>query len=157
MKIVKKLGLLLLIVFIIAQFFGPEKNDGNIVSVNAFFADTNPPEDVKMVLKNACLDCHSDHTRYPWYNAVTPVNYWLASHIDHGKGHFNVSKWEDYNEKKKDHKLEELIEMVEAKTMPLKSYTWSHGYAKLSQEQIDAMVSWAKAARIKYSFLKDPQ
>ncbi|MBC3847101.1 heme-binding domain-containing protein [Winogradskyella echinorum] len=157
MKILKKLGLLLLVVFIIAQFFGPEKNDGDLSSVDAFFTDTNPPEDVKLVLKNACLDCHSDHTRYPWYNNITPVNYWLADHVKHGKGDFNVSKWNDYSDKKKDHKIEELIEMVEAKEMPLPSYTWTHGDAKLSQDQIDAMVSWAKTVRLKYVFLKEPQ
>ncbi|BAO76846.1 heme-binding domain-containing protein [Winogradskyella sp. PG-2] len=157
MKILKKLGLLLLVVFLIAQFFGPEKNDGAIATVDAFFADTNPPEDVKMILKTACIDCHSDSTRYPWYNSITPVNYWLADHIDHGKGHFNVSKWNDYSDKKKDHKLDELIEMVEVKEMPLPSYTWTHGDANLSQEQIDAVTSWAKTVRLKYAFLKEPQ
>lgn len=157
MKILKKLGLLLLVVFIIAQFFGPEKNDGDLASVDTFFADTNPPDDVKMILKTACLDCHSSYTRYPWYNNITPVNYWLADHIEHGSKHFNVSEWKDYSDKKKDHKLEELIEMVEAKDMPLPSYTWTHGDARLSQEQIDAMISWAKTARTKFAFLKEPQ
>ncbi|MFC0604154.1 heme-binding domain-containing protein [Winogradskyella pulchriflava] len=157
MKILKTLGLILLIAFVIAQFFGPDKNDGDIASVDAFFADTNPPEDVKLVLKNACLDCHSDYTRYPWYSNITPVNYWLADHVKHGKGDFNVSKWNDYSDKKKDHKLDELIEMVEEKEMPLPSYTWTHGDAKLSQDQIDAMVSWAKTVRLKYAFLKEPQ
>jgi len=157
MKILKKLGLLLLVVFIIAQFFGPEKNDGDIASVGAFFEDTNPPEDVKLILKNGCIDCHSDFTRYPWYNNITPVNYWLADHIKHGTKHFNVSKWSDYSDKKKDHKLDELIEMVEAKEMPLPSYTWTHGDAKLSQEQVDAVVAWAKNVRLKYVFLKEPQ
>ena len=157
MKILKKIGLLLLVAFIIAQFFGPEENEGDITSVNAFFADTNPPEDIKLVLKNACLDCHSDYTRYPWYNNITPVNYWLADHIKHGKKHFNISKWDDYSDKKKDHKLDELIEMVEAKEMPLPSYTWTHGDAKLSQEQIDAVVDWVKKVRLKYLFKKEPQ
>ena len=157
MKILKKLGLLLLVLFIIAQFFGPEKNDGDIASVDAFYADTNPPEDVKLILKNACNDCHSDHTRYPWYNNITPVNYWLAEHVADGKKHFNISKWNDYSDKKKDHKLDELIEMVEEKEMPLPSYTWTHGDAKLSQAQIDAVISWAKTVRIKYAFLKEPQ
>lgn len=157
MKILKKIGLLLLVVFIIAQFFGPDKNEGSPTSLNAFYADTNPPEDVKMVLKTACFDCHSDHTRYPWYNNITPINYWLADHIEHGTKHFNASRWSDYSDKKKDHKLEELVEMVMDKSMPLESYTWAHSDAKLSQEQIDAMVTWAKAVRIKYSFLKEPQ
>ena len=157
MKILKKLLLFLLVIFIIAQFFGPEKNEGDIASVNTFLTETNPPEDVKQILKNACFDCHSDHTRYPWYNNITPVNYWLAEHVEDGKKHFDVSKWSSYSDKKKDHKLEELAEEVERKSMPLESYTWAHSDAKLSQEQIDAVVKWVEMARIKYVFMKEPQ
>ncbi|MBU2920750.1 heme-binding domain-containing protein [Winogradskyella psychrotolerans] len=157
MKILKKIGGLLLVVFIVAQFFGPEKNEGDLTSVAAFFEETNPPDDVKMLLKNACIDCHSDSTRYPWYSQITPINYWMADHVKHGSKHLNLSKWNDYDDKRKDHKLEELIEMVESREMPLDSYTWAHSEAKLSQEQIDAMVAWAKMARLNYVFLKEPQ
>lgn len=156
-KSLKKVGLVLLFALIIAQFFGPEKNNGDIDSVEAFIADTNPPEDVQMIMKSACFDCHSDHTRYPWYNNITPVNYWLAGHVKDGKKHFNVSKWNDYSDKKKDHKLEELAEEVEEGHMPLPSYTWTHSDAKLSKEQIEAVEEWVKMARVKYAFLKEPQ
>jgi hypothetical protein len=156
-KTFKRLGLVLLIVLVVAQFFGPEKNDGDIASVNAFLTDTNPPEDVKMILKSSCFDCHSDHTRYPWYNSITPVNYWLANHVDEGKEHFSVSNWSDYSDKKKDHKLEELIEEVEEKEMPLPSYTWTHSEADLSPEQIESMITWAKQAIVKYAFLKEAE
>ncbi len=156
-KLLKKLGLLVLVAFIIAQFIGPERNEGDITSVEAFLIDTNPPEDVKLIFESACFDCHSDHTNYPWYNNITPVNYWLASHVDDGKKHFNVSKWTEYSDKKKDHKLDELAEEVGEKEMPLPSYTWTHGDADLSQEQIDAIVSWVNTTRIKYAFLKEPQ
>jgi len=157
MKILKKIGGLLLVVFIVAQFFGPEKNEEDLTSVAAFFEETNPPDDVKMLLKNACIDCHSDSTRYPWYSQITPINYWMADHVKHGSKHLNLSKWNDYDDKRKDHKLEELIEMVEAREMPLDSYTWAHSEAKLSQEEIDAMVAWAKMARLNYVFLKEPK
>lgn len=157
MKILKKLGLLLLVVFIIAQFFGPEKNDGDIASVEAFLVDTNPPEEVKLILTSACFDCHSDSTKYPWYNNITPVNYWLAEHVKDGKKHFNASQWTEYSDKKKDHKLEELAEEVEEKKMPLPSYTWTHGDADLTQEQIDVVMVWVKTTRLKYAFLKEPQ
>lgn len=155
--LLKKLGLAILLVLLVAQFFGPPKNDGDIASVGPFLADTNPPEEVKLILKNACFDCHSNHTRYPWYNTITPVNYWLADHVRHGKGEFNVSKWSEYSDKKKDHKLEELAEEVEEKHMPLSSYTWAHKDAKLSDDQIDAIVEWVKVARIKYAFLKEAE
>jgi hypothetical protein len=157
MKIIKKLLIILLAIFIIAQFFGPDKNEGDLVSIDAFIADTNPPEDVKSILKESCYDCHSDVTRYPWYNNITPVNYWLADHVKHGKGHFNVSAWESYSTKKKDHKLEELIEMVEDKEMPLNSYTWTHSEAKLTDAQIQSIINWAQAVRIKYGLEPKPE
>ncbi|REG87369.1 heme-binding domain-containing protein [Winogradskyella sediminis] len=157
MKIIKNILWFLLLAFGIAQFFGPEKNEGDLASVDAFFEDTNPPDDVKTILKNACLDCHSDTTRYPWYSQITPVNYWLANHIKVGKKHFNVSKWNDYDDRRKDHKLDELIEMVERKEMPLESYTWVHSEAKLSEDQIAAINEWASTVRLKYVFLKEAQ
>ncbi|MEH6535668.1 MAG: heme-binding domain-containing protein [Psychroserpens sp.] len=151
MKIIKKILVFLLVVFVVMQFFGPDKNEGNMAAIDAFIADTNPPSDVHDIFKNTCFDCHSDVTRYPWYNKITPVNYWMADHVKDGKKHFNVSAWESYSVKKKDHKLDELIEMVEAKEMPLPSYTWTHGDAKLSDDQIKAIVDWAKNVRSSYS------
>jgi len=55
MKNIKKVILVLLIGFVIAQFFGPEKNEGELASMDAFMAETNPPEDVKIILKEACM------------------------------------------------------------------------------------------------------
>ena len=49
MKIIKKILLFLLIVFLIAQFFSPDKNQGDIDSIDAFLTETNPPEDVKLI------------------------------------------------------------------------------------------------------------
>ena len=106
MKLLKKILLVLLILLGIAQIFGPEKNEGQLESINNFLMDTNPPEDVKLILKETCYYCHSDVTRYPWYNNVTPVNYWLASHVKDGKKHFNISNWEGNSVKRKDHKFE---------------------------------------------------
>jgi len=157
MKLLKKILLALLIIFIIAQFFGPEKNQGDIATVDAFLNETKPSNDVTAILKESCFDCHSSHTRYPWYNNITPVNYWLADHIDHGKGHLDFSKWESYSIKKKDHKFEELIEMVEAKEMPLNSYTWTHSEANLTDTQIKAIMDWAAQVRLGYSLADKPE
>ncbi|GAB1857372.1 hypothetical protein MHTCC0001_22080 [Flavobacteriaceae bacterium MHTCC 0001] len=157
MKIIKKIGLVLLIALIIAQFFGPEQNLGDMASVAVFEAETNPPDDVKLILKSACYDCHSNVTEYPWYSNITPVNYWLNHHIEEGKEHFNVSKWEGNSMKRKDHKFEELIEEVEEGKMPLKSYTWAHAEAKLTGEQVKALTDWAKQVRVKYGLRPKPE
>lgn len=150
MKIAKKILWFLLIVFVIAQFFGPDKNDGDITSIDVFLTETNPPEQVKQILKESCFDCHSNKTRYPWYFNVTPVNYWIAGHIDHGKEDVNFSDWVSYSLKKKEHKMEELWEEVKKKEMPLESYTWTHSEANLTDEQIEAVVNWAKGVQENY-------
>ncbi len=150
MKIVKKIVLFLLVIFVIAQFFGPEKNEGSLTSIEAFVAETNPPENVQKILKESCYDCHTNSTRYPWYFNITPVNYWIADHIEHGKGELNFSKWTDYSLKRKEHKMEEVWEEVKKKEMPVESYTWTHGDAKLSDEQITALVNWAKQVQSNY-------
>lgn len=157
MKILKKIILLLFLAFICAQFFRPEKNQGEIASLDAFLIETNPPDEVKLVLKQACFDCHSDFTRYPWYNNITPVNYWLDGHISHGKGELNFSQWNSYSKKRKDHKLEEIIGMVEKREMPLPSYTWTHREAVLSGSQIKAVKAWADRVRLAYSIQPKPQ
>nr|WP_321244113.1 heme-binding domain-containing protein [uncultured Psychroserpens sp.] len=150
MKIIKKILVALLVVLIIMQFFGPERNEGDSTTVDTFIAETNPSRVVKSILENTCYDCHSDVTTYPWYNKITPVNYWLADHIEEGKEHFNLSAWDSYSVKRKEHKMHELIEEVEEKKMPLESYTYTHGDANLTDDQIAAVVAWGKEVRAKY-------
>lgn len=157
MKIFRNILLVLLVLFIVAQFFGPEKNAGDVSSIEPFLNETNPPKVVTYILKETCFDCHSDVTRYPWYDKITPINYWLADHVAEGKKEFNVSAWDNYSTKKKDHKFEELIEMVEKREMPLESYTYTHSEAKLTDAQIAAVADWGKKVRLKYSLEPKPQ
>jgi hypothetical protein len=150
MKILKKIGIVLLLILIVAQFFRPEKNDGDLATVNAFLAETNPPENVLNIMKTTCFDCHSAKTNYPWYNNITPVNYWLEEHIVDGKKHLNFSDWSSYSLKKKEHKMDELYEEVEKGEMPLDSYTWIHSEANLTQDQVAEIVAWGKSVQADY-------
>ncbi|WP_420573958.1 heme-binding domain-containing protein [Kordia sp.] len=147
MKILKKIAVLALIVLIILQFFGPEKNEGDVADLQAFLTETNPPASVQASLKAACYDCHSSNTRYPWYSNIEPISYWMAGHVKHGKEELNFSEWSTYSVKRKDHKLEEVIEEIEEGHMPISSYTWTHGDAKLTETQIKEIADWVKDAR----------
>ena len=116
--------------------------------MSLFEKKTVPTKQIAMILKNNCYDCHSDQTNYPWYNNISPINYWLEEHIKDGKKHFNVSAWDAYSARNKDHKLEELIEYVEQGEMPLDSYTWLHG--DLSNQDTETLLQWAQISRIEY-------
>lgn len=149
MKNVKKILIALLIILIALQFYRPEKNDTKERDVASFEAETKPSPEVLAILENTCYDCHSNKTVYPWYAEVAPFSFWIADHVEEGNEHFNASVWDTYDDKKKDHKLEELIEEVEEGEMPLKEYTWLHG-GSLTEDQKDAVVQWARKAREDY-------
>jgi len=154
-KILKKIAVALLIVFIGMQFYRVDKNTSTYEEAfQVFEQETAPPTEVVAVLKDNCYDCHSNHTNYPWYAEIAPVSYWLDDHVSHGKGDFNVSKWETYSVKKKAHKLEELAEEVEEGHMPLDSYTWIHG--SLTDEEKELVINWAKYAKVQYDNALNP-
>lgn len=147
-KVLKVLLVLALVALVAIQFIRPEKNNEGYKSVAFFEAETKPSAEVAAILKESCYDCHSNQTQYPWYAEVAPFSLWLEEHIIDGKKHFNVSAWNDYSVKKKEHKLEEFVEMVEKDEMPLRSYTIIHG--NLSEDDKKLLLQWAGLARLQY-------
>ncbi len=133
------LGLLLLI-----QFFQIDKTKPPVDPAKDFIQVRNPPSKIAMLLKNACYDCHSNHTKYPWYTNVQPIAWWIKSHVNNGRRELNFSDWATYSEKKQAHKLEECYEMVEGTEMPLLSYMIAHREAWLDEAQRAELVEWFK-------------
>ncbi|AWH74960.1 cytochrome C [Dokdonia sp. Dokd-P16] len=145
MKILRYFLIIALIALVVIQFIRPDKQEGNYLAIEEFETETNMPAEVRAIFSNNCYDCHSGVTTYPWYADIAPLSYWLNDHIKDGKRHFDVEDWNNYSLKKKDHKLDELIEEVEEGEMPLKSYTLVHG--DLSDEEKELLENWAKEVR----------
>ena len=103
----------LIAVVVIIQFFGIDKSAPDTNEAIDFVALNHPPVEVEEILRSACYDCHSHKTVYPWYSNIQPVGWWLADHVDHGRGHLNFSEWGTYEEKKQKHKVTECMEEVE--------------------------------------------
>ncbi len=148
MKILKKILIVLLVALVLIQFYRPEKNNPEYRDVASFEAETKPSPEIKAVLENNCYDCHSNKTEYPWYAEIAPISFLIADHVEEGNEHFNVSEWDAYTLKKKDHKLDELIEEVEEGEMPEKGYALIHG--KITEQEKEALIKWAKMARENY-------
>tara|TARA_R110002051_G_scaffold159536_6_gene230994 strand:+ start:19489 stop:19980 length:492 start_codon:yes stop_codon:yes gene_type:complete len=141
----KKLIITLAIVFIVIQFIRPDLNDSNDETY-AIATKYEVPAEVNHILKVACNDCHSNKTEYPWYAQVQPVAWWLNDHVVDGKRHLNFSEFTKKSIAVQNHKLEETIEMVEKKEMPLEDYTYLglHPEANLTDEQRTLVIDWAK-------------
>lgn len=143
----KKILYALLAVLIVIQFIRPEKNISEVPSENDIRVSYNVPSNVLEVLKRSCYDCHSNNTVYPWYANIQPIGWWLHDHIDEGKDELNFSEFAAYSAKKADHKLDEVIELIEEKEMPLESYLIIHKEAELSPQDAELVIAWAKDLR----------
>lgn len=143
-----KILLGLVVILLAIQFIRPAKNLGPAEpgphDLTNLYA--TPPE-VKAILAKACYDCHSDHTRYPWYAEVQPVGWWLANHIKDGKRHLNFSQFSSYSANRADHKLGGAIREVRDDDMPLSSYTWIHRDADLTEAEATILTDWFASVR----------
>lgn len=138
----QKILLGLLVVLVLIQFIRIDKTNPESIPAKDFIAVENPPANIAAIMKNACYDCHSHHTAYPWYTNVAPISLMIRSHIRGGRQQVNFSTWADYDTKKKNHKIQEMIESIETSYMPMKSYTWLHPEAKLSADDRKVLVDW---------------
>lgn len=144
-KWIKRIAYFLLLGLIIIQFFPGEKPAVSTDNPGDIHNEVLVNPEVSGILKAACYDCHSNETKYPWYASVAPVS-WLVIHdTNEGRDELNFSEWATYSAKRKHHKLEEVIEMVEEGEMPLAVYNITHPEGRLTDAQMEALISWAKA------------
>lgn len=142
-KLFKILLILVSVAFVTMQFFQPEKNLGEITT-NHILKKEKIPENIKAVIQNACLDCHSNQTRYLWYHSISPVSWMVNRHVEEGKKEINFSDWGEIDLFGKIETLEEICQELERKKMPLKSYVVMHKEAKLSDEQVAELCEWTE-------------
>lgn len=143
----KKILFGLATILIVLQFFQINKENPTTDPSLDFMAMYPPSEEVASILKTACYDCHSNKTVYPWYTYTQPLGWWVGDHIDHGRDELNFSEFGNYNPRRADHKLEEGIEYVEEKEMPLPSYTWAHWDADLTDSEREMLIAWFRELR----------
>lgn len=128
---------------IILQFFRGTPPEVRADNPGDLFANEMVDAEVATLIRNACYDCHSMETKYPWYTYVTPLSWWVFDHVEHGREELNFSEWAGMSIKRKNHKLEEISEETLEGEMPLESYTPLHPEAQLTDEQRQLISDWA--------------
>jgi len=141
---IKKILLGFAILLVAIQFFRPEKNIAVSPSANAIDRNYGVPKEISGLLRTSCYDCHSNNTVYPWYSNIQPFAWWQQSHVLDGKKELNFDEFNNYDVKRKKHKLDEVVEVIQEDEMPLASYTLIHRKSVLSPKDKDKLISWAK-------------
>ncbi len=143
-KTISRVLFALLALLVIIQFFGIDKENPPLEMEKDLLYVHKPPAEIGNKIRAACYDCHSHETTYPWYTSIAPVSWWIKDHINEGREELNFSTWSDYEPGRAAHKMEEAAEEVEEGHMPLPSYLWIHGEARLSEGEKESLATWFK-------------
>lgn len=127
------------IVFLALQFV-PVDRDNPPVDL-----DVDAPGEVAAILRRACYDCHSHETRWPWYSHVAPLSWWIAEHVERGRADLNFSQWPMFDLVEQGMVLEDIEEQIRKGEMPLNNYLILHPEARLSKEDREALLEWARS------------
>ena len=110
--------------------------------------DLIAPAAVQEVLREACYDCHSNQTRWPWYSALAPMS-WLIQHdVMAGRRRLNFSDWTDYasDPETAAQKLRKVAKAVTEGNMAPRYYQMLRPRARLTSEERALITAWAAAA-----------
>jgi cytochrome c551/c552 len=144
MRILKRILIVLAILFVAIQVVRPEKTNPVIDIGRTIQARTQMSEAVSSILQRSCMDCHSYKTVWPWYSNVAPASWLLASDVREAREHLSLSDWAAYDKKKALRKLDEMCDEVSKGDMPPSSYTLMHSAARLSDEDRKTICDWTK-------------
>jgi len=143
-KVLRILVLVLVTALVVIQFFQPERNTGREDGEQDIMEVLDIPDDISVLLKTSCYDCHSNVTEYPWYSRIAPVSWYLGSHISEGKDELNFSEFGSLRPVSRAGAFSDISEVVESGAMPLKSYLLIHRDSRLGPEERKALSDWAK-------------
>ena len=136
--------LLLLVVFIVLQFYQPERNEGEQLTEQGLIWSTDIPPELGEKIMTSCYDCHSNYTHYPFYGYISPVSWLLDKHISGGKEQLNFSVWAEYSLEDRIGLLIGICDETSNLTMPLPAYAKLHRDAVLSVDDIFEICDWTE-------------
>ncbi len=137
-----KILILTFVVFVVIQLFRIDKTNPPVHSEDNFVEIYQTPDSLQTLIKNACYDCHSNESIYPWYAEVAPISWVIKGHINEGREHLNFSDFGKYNKDQMEHVLMEAAEQLEKGKMPMRSYVNFHEEANLSEAERQALIDY---------------
>lgn len=142
MKTLKLIFGILLLALILIQFFPTMKNISNDIPSTDIVQSREVPSQVATLVHNACYDCHSNNTKYPWYNRVQPFAWVLEGHITDAKRKLNFNEFETYDREKQKKKFQLMRKLIQENKMPLSSYKMMHAESRLSSDEKKMIIDW---------------
>lgn len=89
------------------------------------------------LMTDACIDCHSNLTKWPWYSNVAPISWLVQKDVEDGRRELNLSTGKP--------EVGEMIEAIRDGSMPPWVYKPTHPGAWLSDREKQDLVRGLEA------------
>jgi len=88
--------------------------------------------------KQACFDCHSNETVWPWYSRIAPISWLVYRDVAEGREELNFSDW--HGGAGKAEKPQKVTRELESGGMPPLQYRINHPEARLDDAARRALI-----------------
>jgi hypothetical protein len=143
-KWLKWIGAALLVGFAAIQFTTPARTNPPVVPGHDAMASNAPPAEIASLFKNACYDCHSYETTWPWYSYVAPISWTVIQDVNDAREAMNFSEWPNSDPFHSRKRWRRVAEAIDANEMPIHKYTLIHSKSRLNPQQRKELINWAE-------------
>jgi hypothetical protein len=107
--------------------------------------DLGAPPQIRMSLKRACYDCHSNETQWPWYSYIAPISWLVERDVEGGRRQLNFSEWGFYYPTTRKRKFQWMERTLHEETMPPWHYRILHPGASLTPQDLAELEKWLES------------
>jgi mono/diheme cytochrome c family protein len=101
----------------------------------------------RALAKDACYDCHSNLTEWPWYSNIAPISWLVYADVQSGRSTLNFSEWD----KPQESGSSDIVEAARGGSMPPWQYKPLHPAGRLTAAEREAL-----ARGLEQTLAKDP-
>lgn len=130
------------------QLVQPDPPEGELPGDGPIERHVDIPPHVDRLLRAACYDCHSDETRWPWYARISPISWFVAGDVEHGRSNLDFSRWSTHpvREPTPYQRLRWICRDIREDLMPPALYLVAHPAARLTPAEEDTICAWSDRA-----------
>ncbi len=133
-RILKWIGIWLVVLLLAIQFIPYGRDHSNPPGGRQIAWDSPRTQ---QLMTDACMDCHSNATKWPWYSHVAPVSWLVQKDVDEGRSELNLST--------EAVEVDEMIETIQDGSMPPTVYKPTHPGSWLSDEEKQDLIRGLQA------------
>ena len=116
----------------------------------ALLGHSSVPPEVRAMLVNKCVDCHSTQTRLPVYDKVAarlaPLSWLIERDVVKGRKAMNLDQWDAYSADQQATFRAKMVQKTRSGEMPVLQYRVVHWGSRVTDAEARALGEWAHEA-----------